>query len=35
MLPTDDADEAQLIERGSSGPATASDDQHPVQELDQ
>lgn len=35
MLPTDDTDEALLIERGSSGPATASDDEQPVQELDQ
>ena len=34
MLPTDDTDEARLIERGNSGPATPSDDQHPVQEME-
>ena len=34
MMPAGDAEEVRLIERGSSGPATASDDQHPVQEIE-
>jgi hypothetical protein len=35
MLPTDDIGEARPIERDGSWTATASNDQHPVQELDQ
>ena len=35
MLPADDADEVELIERDSSGVATSSNDRQPVQELDQ
>ena len=35
MMPADDADEVQLVERDSSGVATSSNDRQPVQELDQ
>jgi hypothetical protein len=35
MLPAQDAGEVRLMERDNSGAAVASDDQHPVQELDQ
>jgi hypothetical protein len=35
MLPDDDAEEVQLVERDGSGATTASNDRHPVQELDQ
>jgi hypothetical protein len=35
MLPTDDTDEAGLIESDSSAAAGANNDRHPVQELDQ
>jgi hypothetical protein len=35
MRPADDADEVRLIEHDSSGAATANDERHPVQELEQ
>jgi hypothetical protein len=35
MMPDDDAEEVQLVELDNSGAATASNDRHPVQELDQ
>ena len=35
MLPADDADEVELIERDSSGVPAVTDDRHPVQEIDQ
>jgi hypothetical protein len=34
MLPADDADEVQLIERDSSGVAAVTDDRRPVQEIE-
>jgi hypothetical protein len=35
MMPADEADEVQLIERDTSGATTSSDDRQSVQELDQ
>jgi hypothetical protein len=35
MMPDDDAEAVQLVERDSSGVAAVIDDRHPVQELDQ
>jgi len=35
MLPTDDADQVQLIERDSTDAATSNDGQQPVQEIEQ
>ena len=34
MLPADDADEVELIERDSSGVPAVTDDRHPVQEIE-
>ena len=34
MLPADDANQAQLIERDSSGLAAVTDERHPVQEIE-
>jgi hypothetical protein len=35
MMPDDDAEEVRLVELDGSGATTASNDRHPVQELDQ